>query len=41
MTVIDPEEYTKLGNVITSVDDILFAELPDHASFGLLTAETK
>jgi hypothetical protein len=41
MTIIDPEEYDKLGNVILSIDDILFAELYDHASFGLLTAETK
>lgn len=41
MTVIDPDEYEKLGNVISSIDDILFAELHDKASFGLLTAETK
>jgi hypothetical protein len=41
MIVIDPGEYEKLGNVILSIDDILFAELYDHASFGLLTAETK
>lgn len=37
MTVIDPDEYEKLSNVILSIDDLLFAELYDKTSFGVLT----
>lgn len=41
MTVIDPDEYGKLSNVIFSVDELLFTELYDWASFSLLTSATK
>lgn len=41
MTVIDPDEYEKLCFVIMTIDDLLFAELYNKASFGLLTAATK
>jgi len=41
MTVIDPDEYEKLGYVISLIDNILFAELYDQPSFGLLTSAIK
>lgn len=37
MTVIDQDEYQKLSNVIESIDTLLATELPDKASFKLLT----
>jgi hypothetical protein len=41
MTVIDPEEYEKLSNVIKSIDDLLNNELIERAAFNKLTSAKK